>query len=108
MITNQNLQEVDLWETWIEFDQFNPNFFGTLYVAGEILITTGSKQAWIKKQKINGKELILQIPPRPIGRSRIKEVLYSEPLKNLSSYKSISIYSGQELIVRINDIEVLI
>ena len=53
-------------------------------------------------------QLVLNVPPMPHGRSRIKEVLYSEPVKSLNQYKGISIYSGEALIARLEDIEVLV
>jgi hypothetical protein len=108
MISQLKLQETDLWEAWIEFDQFSPIYFGTLYVTGEICIAQRLDQPLISKANIDGKTLILQIPSRPVGRSRMKEVMYSEPLENLNCYKSISIYSGFELIAHFNEIEIMI
>ena len=102
------LQDVDLWEAWIEYDQFNPTHFGTLYILGEIMIETGSAGPLITKGYDSEAQLVLNVPPQPHGRSRMKEVLYSEPVKSLNQYKGISIYSGEALIARLEDIEVLV
>jgi hypothetical protein len=103
------LHDVDLWEMWIEFDQFDPNHFGVLYVHGEIEIGGQHDTKLITKteQEEDG-QLILRVPARPVGRSRMKEVLYSEPVSNLSQYSSIFIYAGDELIACFHEIEVLV
>ena len=108
MITQQIQQDVDLWEAWIEYDQFDPNHFGTLYILGEILIDTKSKPMIIKCSHDADSHLMLQVPARPLGRSRTKEVLYTEPIKNINQYGSISIYAGTELLAQFDEIEVLI
>ena len=109
MISQRIIQETDLWEVWIEFDPCNPQYFGTLYVIGEISIDTTTADPLIRKiQMRTGSELILQVPSRPVGRSRMKEVLFSEPIRNPNRYSSVSIYAGIEQIARFNDIEILI
>ena|SRR5215212_1157961 len=108
MISYQKLQDVDLWEMWIEFDQFNPNHFGILYVFGEIMIGQRQGKSLIRKIEHEDGQLVLQVPPRPVGRSRMKEVLYSEPVDNLSQYTSVCIYAGDELVACFNDVEILI
>jgi hypothetical protein len=107
MRTQPKQQDVDLWEAWIEYEQFNSNHFGTLYVVGEILVDPASTPLLRKKEQL-GRQLILQTPPFHSGRSRRQEVLYSEPIKNLNQYASICIYDGSELIAEFNEIEILI
>jgi hypothetical protein len=109
MITQLKQQDIDLWEAWIEYDQFNPEHFGTLYVVGDIL--TDQKQTEVilkKKNDDEGKQLILEIPERQIGRKRMREASYSEPIEDLNQYTSICIYSGTDLVARFDEIEVLI
>lgn len=108
MISPQELQDVDLWELWIEFDQFNTKQFGILYVLGETMIGQGSGKIEIKKMVHADGQLVLQLPPRPIGRGRMKEVLYSESVDNLSQYSSVVIYAGDELIASFDEIEILV
>src|SRR6478672_1718547 len=98
------LHEVDLWEMWIEFDQFDPTHFGVLYVHGEIEIGAQTDTKLITKLEQENGQLVLQVPARPVGRSRMKEVLYSEPVSNLSQYSSILIYAGDELIACFHEI----
>ena len=108
MRTQPKQQDVDLWEAWIEYEQFNNNHFGTLYVVGEILVDPTSPPPFLRKKEQLGRQLILQTPPFYPGRSRRQEVLYSEPIKNLNQYASIGIYDGSELIAEFNEIEILI
>ena len=101
-------QDLDLWEVWIEYDQFHPENFGTLYVHGEVTV---DKKATSYLTKINCAEtcqLQLQLPLTSANINSTKEVLYSEPIKNLNQYTSISIYAGNELIGYFDHIEVMI
>jgi hypothetical protein len=101
-------QDLDLWEVWIEYDQFHPENFGTLYVHGEVTV---DKKSASYLTKLNGDEkcqLKLQLPLRSTNVNSTKEVLYSEPIKNLNQYTSISIYAGNELIGYFDHIEVMI
>ena len=107
MISQQEIQDIDLWELWIEFDQFNPNQFGILYVLGETLIGQGD-QTLIKKMVHEDGQLVLQLPPRPKRGGRMKEVLYSEAVDNLTQYSSVFIYAGTELIASFDEIEIMI
>ena len=108
MLSQLPLQEVGLWEAWIEYDQLHPTQFGTLYVLGEIL--TGNASGTIVSKAINmeNRELRLHVSGITGSRNRLKEVLYSEPVANLDQYTSVSIYANQELIAFIDEIEVLI
>jgi hypothetical protein len=108
MISQQKLQDTGLWEAWIEFDQFNPDHFGVLYVLGEIMISERSGKTLMKKSDHEDGLLILEVPARPAGRSRMKEILYSEPVDNLSQYSSVCIYAGTELVARFDEIEIMV
>ena len=106
MIPNVVEQELELWEAWIEYDPFNPDYFGTLYVLGEVL-TNVHDDPRLCRLDANSRDLLLRIPEAN-GKCRRKEVMYSEPIRHLDQYASIHIYSGQELITCFNEIEVLI
>lgn len=110
MISPVKKQDIDLWEAWIEYDQFNQQYFGTLYVIGEILVDQNYLQPTIEKKLLKGNDnqLSLVVPERPEGRCRLKEVFYSEQIHDLSQYGSISIFAGQEMIAHFDEIEVLI
>ena len=100
-------QDLDLWEVWIEYDQFHPEYFGTLYVHGEI--TTGQKtNSCLIRMREEGCQLHLQLPANISGIGDSQEVVYSEPIKNLNQYSAICIYAGEELVGFINDIEIMI
>jgi len=107
MIYQEVKQEVELWEAWIEYDPNNPEFFGILYVLGEVLAGQETRELIIRMDD-EDQALSLRIPSLPQGKCRRKEVMYSEPIRNLNQYASIRIYSGKELITRFDEIEVLI
>ena len=100
-------QDTDLWEVWIEYDQFHPENFGTLYVHGEISADKKNRSSFKKLSVIDG-VLILQLPVRNNEDTCTREVVYSESIKNLNQYTSVSIYSGNELIGHFDEIEVMI
>ena len=102
-------QDVDLWEVWIEYDQFNPKNFGTLYVLGEIMTDQNNLHPVIvKRGRFKNNQLVLQVPERPTGRCHITEVYYAESIEDLNQYASISIYAGTELVASFDEIEVMI
>lgn len=110
MFNQTILQETDLWEVWVEYNESDSRHFGTLYVIGEITITAGAQAPYIKKGfSPDAGELILKVPTPPItGRIKRKEVLFSEPIAYLGQYHTISIYSGNVLLSTFSDIETLI
>ncbi len=110
MIRDVKQQDIDLWEVWVEYDQFNRQHFGTLYVLGEILLDHKESFPLLQKKNSNRKKgaLVLQAPARGTGRKRATEVFYSEPITDLSQYTSVIIYSGEECIANFEEIEILI
>ncbi len=109
MISQVKKQDIDLWEVWIEYDQFNQKKFGTLYVLGEIHTDGNTTSPALEKSvRSKNQQLVLQVPERPKGRCRMKEVYYSEPIAGLGQYTSIAIFAGQELVASFDDIEVMI
>lgn len=109
MISQVKNQDIDLWEVWIEYDQFHVKNFGTLHVVGEILVDHSTTQPTIiKSEKGKKKQLVLQIPERPVGRCRMTEVYYTEPIEDLNQYASIVIYAGNKMVALFDEIEVMI
>lgn len=105
---NSIQQDTDLWEVWIEYDQFHPQYFGTLYVHGEILANQKSRLPLLKISPDVSTQLILQLPAKSGHDRYVSEVVYSEPVKNLNQYSSVCIYAGNELIACFNSIEIMI
>lgn len=101
-------KDTDLWEIWIEFDQFHPQYFGTLYVHGEVLAGKKSVAALTRVQGAHRHELALQLPSSSADENAMREVFYSEPVSNLNQYTTVSIYYGRELLRSFVNIEVLI
>jgi len=109
MISREKQADLDLWEVWIEYDQFNPKNFGTLYVLGEIMTDyKNSNPTIVKRGRFNSNQLVLQVPEKPTGRCHITEVYYAEAIEDLNQYSSISIYAGTELVAMFDEIEVMI
>ena len=101
-------QDVELWEVWIEFDQSHPEYFGTLYVHGEVETNKGASSSLTRMDDKERCQLNLKLPSTLSGPCNTKKVVYSEPIRNLNEYTSICIYAGNELIGRFNDIEIMI
>jgi hypothetical protein len=100
-------QDLDLWEVWIEFDQFDPEHFGTLYVHGEVSTNKHSSSRLIKMDE-EGCQLTLQLPSGSVGPRHMKELLYSEPIRNLNQYTSVCICEGDTMVALFDDIETMI
>ena len=107
-MTNLIQQDTDLWEVWVEYDQFHPEYFGTLYVHGEIVSDKRRHSSFVKINSDNSNQLILQLPSETSAILHTQEVLYSEPIKNLNQYTSVCIYAGNRLIGWFYDIEIMI
>lgn len=101
-------QETDLWEVWIEYDQFHPEYFGTLYVHGEIFTDKKDGFSLVKTITDNKDSLTLHVAETSHDLYYSTEVVYSEPVKNLNQYTSVRIYSGNKLIGLFNEIEIMI
>ena len=103
---NQLVQlDTDLWEAWIEFEQFNSACFGTLYVIGEI--ATGQR---LRKTSAKNRpqDLVLEISTaRAVGK-RTKEVVYTEEITSINQYKRIAIYLDGHLVKEFSEIEIMV
>ncbi len=107
-MTIESVLDTGLWEVWVEYDEFDPAYFGTLYVIGEIS-TEVNHNARFNKVPAKGHTLVLEVPlPAPGKGTRMKEILYSEPIESIDKYDSVCIYAGNELIADFNDIEIMI
>lgn len=110
MIKATKHKEIGLWEAWIEFDSITPGYFGMLYVFGEIEMKKALTHPFVLKREQGSKdELVLKIDPTYISSGApMQEVLYSEPLFNIDQYASITVFAGEELIEKIEEIEILV
>ena len=109
MLHSSIQQHIDLWEAWIEFDSVDPKCFGTLFIIGEIETDKRIKHISKSCRLHDPKHLVLNINTSSFGTNkRSAEVVYSEPIKAIDQYSSINIYSGDDLIAVIEDIEVII
>jgi hypothetical protein len=105
------IQDVELWEAWIEFDHLQSSRFGILYVLGEAPVNSKEKIVRMEKSvdETDPGKLILTIPGNHLaGRVKMKEVIYSEPVSRIGQYHTIVICRGNEVLFELNDIEVLV
>jgi hypothetical protein len=109
---NQLLKQehIDLWEIWIEYDPDHPQYFGTLYITGEIVAGNNrSVPSMVKCGDHHTSCLKVIIPPcKGNGPRRIKEIVYSEPIINLNQYTSVCIVSDNRIIKQFEEIEIMI
>lgn len=108
MISQLTLQEQDVWEAWVDFDPCSATQFGTLYITGDVAGCNKAKAITEVRQTHYGPQLVIQMPPRQAGRSRLREFFYSEPIGNPAQYHSICVYAGSDLLARFRDIEIMI
>lgn len=108
MISQLKLQEQDVWEAWIEFDQSSQGHFGQLYICGDV-VSNGKIHSWTRTIETDyGTQLVIELPARSGGHSRIREFFYSESISNPALYHSICIYAGNQLLARFNEIDIMI
>ena len=111
MIYHTTQQDIDLWEAWIEFDALAPNYFGTLYIMGEVVVDKKENHPFIIKcvQEDEPQTLILKVQTaHTASAGKLAEVVYAEGLQNIDQYACIKIYKDRELLAQIDEIEVLI
>lgn len=96
---------VDLWEAWVDVSE---GF--KLYVLGTVHTGRSKTTPVLVKRKVPGvpsSHLILEVLPclhRESGRQT--EIAYTESVSHLNQYNQISICAGEDVLVRIHDIEV--
>lgn len=104
------IQNIDLWEAWIDMQTDGSKTAGTLYVIGDITISNNITDTVLVKRKASNSpnELSLEIVPDNITEDGyVVEIFYSESLTNIEQYDVITIYAGNDLLVIITDIEKL-
>ena len=110
MIYHTIQHDIALWEAWIEFDQ-SPGSFGTLYIHGDVSVDRHHLHPPVSKSSdpLHPGKLVLRIDSgEPRKGSRSAEVVYSEVISGIDQYTSIIIFSGDELIGEIDEIEIVI
>ncbi len=109
---DSKLNNIDLWEAWIDMQNTGANERGTLYIIGDVVVNNRILRPFLIKKESGVQpkdELFLEVIPHVISENgHSVEVFYSEDLKSPNQYKSISIFSGNMMIARITEIEVLL
>jgi hypothetical protein len=104
---------IDLWEAWIDMQDSGKDQRGTLYIIGDVLVNNRILRPFLVKKEhpvVPAKdELVLEVIPHIISENgQAVEVFYSEELHSPNQYKSITICSGNFVVAKITEIEVLL
>jgi hypothetical protein len=106
---NQNMthtQGIDLWEAWIDKQVIGAQLHNMLYVVGEVFADKKSSPRLIKKNtQDHPNQLQLQIVVPNTAGANIEEVYFSEVIQKDCPYKEIVVFSDNEIIAAIMDIE---
>lgn len=109
MTKDYPLQSTELWDAWIDLQSPDEQAAATLYVIADVMVShTLVEPRLVKKNNAlaSSRELVLEITPNSLCEEGIAmEVLYAENLQDLNQYDVISVYAGNELIARIDEIE---
>lgn len=110
MLHETTLQDIDLWEAWIEFDPESDQHFGMLYILGEVPVSrpTRSPRLCRREGEVEAGVLRFDLVTEAAETRYFAEVLHSESLAALNGCKAVRIYRAGELIAEITDLEVLI
>ena len=109
MLIEPKHQNVDLWEVWVDMQNTNQGNTSTLYLIGDVFTDNHLTQPYFrKKNHSDPKVLSLEIFPGVASEDGyLAEVMYSEELEHNDQYSAILIFAGEELITRIQDIELV-
>jgi len=108
MIKQVAIQEQDLWEAWVEFDQFSTTHFGMLYVSGELSNYGSPQVSKFTRETEHGTQLVIELIEGLNGRQKLEEFFYSEPIQLPLQYNSIIVLSAGEEIAFFDSIEIVI
>jgi len=108
MIKQAAIQEQDLWEAWVEFDQFSTTHFGMLYVSGELSNYGSPQVSKCTRETERGIQLVIELSEGLNGRKKLEEFFYSEPIHLPLQYDSVIVVSGGEEIAFFDSIEIVI
>ena len=107
MLTESKIQNVDLWEAWIDLQTASNGGVATLYLVGDVFSDDRLAQPYfIKKKHPRSNVLALDIKPGITTEDGyITEIMYAEELQHIDQYTDVYIYAGNELLTRIQDLE---
>lgn len=109
---NQIKQDLAFWEAWIEFDPLQSNHFGTLYVLGEVVVKKNAARPKLCKSGYltsKSRQLVLEINSwTSSSNGRTREIIYSEPITDITQYTSVAVLANGELIAQLGHIEIVV
>lgn len=109
MTTNTQIQNIDLWEAWIDMQGTRDGAAPILYVIGEICVNNTILEPRFEKiAPPAGMEnhLVLQIVPNILSEEGLEtEILYAEDLKQPYQYAGVTVFCGNAVIVEMNTLE---
>lgn len=109
MITNIKIQNIDLWEAWVDMQDTAEKTTATLYVIGDVCVNNAILEPRFEKvHNYPGLEgrLVLQIVPNILSEEGLDtEILYAEELDQPNQYSGITVLAGGEVVVEMDDLE---
>jgi hypothetical protein len=103
---------LNIWEAWIDVQESGGRQIGSLYIIGDVLVNNHILRPLLVKKQFDSNdkiELSLEIIPDIVSEGgKSVEVFYSEELESPDQYKSVTIFAGNQIIAKINEIEILI
>ena len=111
MVYEPKQQDLDLWEAWIDLEVPGRYGHGTLFVLGEIQVSPDLKLPKLRKADSGfGGNTILNLELVQCclnNAGRVREIRYSEELREPVKYNSIIISAEGAILTRIEEIELI-
>ena len=109
MLKQSKIENVDLWEAWIDLQTASNSGVATLYLIGDVMCDDRFVQPYfIKKQHPIPTILALEIKPGILADDGyITEIMYAEELNRVDQYTAVHIYAENELLTRIQGLEII-
>ena len=109
MTTNTQIQNIDLWEAWVDMQGTRDGAAPIVYVIGEICVNNTILEPRFEKMPAPAgmeNQLVLQIVPNILSEEGLEtEILYAEDLKQPHQYKGVTVFAGNEIVVEMNTLE---
>lgn len=111
MTTKAIVQNVDLWEAWIDVQVTDDATVATLFVVGDVVVNNPILEPrFVKVTPPAGMEgrLVLEIVPNVLSEEGPEtEILYAEELEHMDQYTGVSVCVEGQVLVAMNDLEII-
>jgi hypothetical protein len=99
------------WEVWIDSHNANNGSKPNLFVIGSLIVNSRFIEPVLIKRvagTVSPQELILEVDAGILVEEGYSvDVFFSEELEDINQYSSVTIYAGDKILIRFDEIEVL-